>query len=107
MIQIPENHWLKKLKSQLQAIDPSIELILYGSRARGTAHKDSDWDLLLLTEKEKLSFQEEMKLRRPLTLMELELAEVLSLQIFSRKNWDNKLYITPFYENIQKEGIKI
>ncbi len=107
MIEIPENHWLKKLKSQLQAIDPSIELILYGSRARGTAHQDSDWDLLLLTEREKLSFQEQMKIRRPLTLMELELAQVLSLQTFNKKDWNSKFRVTPFYENIQKEGIPI
>ncbi|MDX2301244.1 MAG: nucleotidyltransferase domain-containing protein [Microscillaceae bacterium] len=107
MVQIPENHWLKKLKDKLQAIDPSIELILYGSRARGTASENSDWDLLLLTEREKLSFQEQMKIRRPLTLMELELAQVLSLQIFNEKEWHSKFQITPFYENVQKDGIPI
>lgn len=29
-------------------------LYLYGSRARGDAHEDSDWDLLLLLDKPKV-----------------------------------------------------
>ncbi len=107
MIQIPENHWLKKLKSQLQAIDPSIELILYGSRARGTAHKDSDWDLLLLTEKEKLSLKEEKALRMSVYLQELEVGEPFGLQIFSFKDWQGKMSSSPFCRNVNKEGIRI
>ncbi|MCC5945882.1 MAG: nucleotidyltransferase domain-containing protein [Bernardetiaceae bacterium] len=107
MQKISDNHWLKQLKKELQNIEPTAELILYGSRARGTAQKDSDWDLLLLTDKSKLSHAEESQLRLPVFLQELELAEVLSLHIFNKKEWHNKFSITPFYENIQKEGVKI
>ena len=33
-------------------------LYLYGSRARGDYHEDSDWDLLLLLDKEELKRQD-------------------------------------------------
>jgi len=29
-------------------LDPTARIILYGSRARGDAQPDSDWDLLIL-----------------------------------------------------------
>jgi len=106
-MKLPENHWLYGLKAEIQKIEPTAQLILYGSRARGDAKPDSDWDLLLLTEKPKLSFEERMKIRNPITLMELELAEVLSLQIFNEKEWHSKFRITPYYENIQREGILV
>ena len=33
-------------------------LYLYGSRARGDYHEDSDWDLLLLLDKQKLEYED-------------------------------------------------
>ena len=101
----PSDHWLYRLKAEILKIEPTAQLILYGSRARGDAKPDSDWDLLLLTEKPKLSFEERMKILRPITVQELELEEVLSLQIFNISEWHSKFRITPYYENIQREGI--
>jgi uncharacterized protein len=104
-MRFPENHWLYQLKADLQKIEPTIQLILYGSRARGDARPDSDWDLLLLTEKNKLSFEEEDAFRTPVYLAELTIGEAFSLQIFTKYAWENKFYITPYYQNIQREGI--
>ncbi len=106
-MKFPDNHWLYRLKAEIQKIEPSAQLILYGSRARGEANAHSDWDLLLLTEKEKVSHEVEQTFRMPLVFMEVELGEVLSLQIFNRKEWENIFYITPYFENIQKDGVKI
>jgi predicted nucleotidyltransferase len=104
-MKLPENHWLYDLKAEILKIEPTAQLILYGSRARGDAKPDSDWDLLLLTDKPKLSFEERMKILRPINLQEMELAQVLSLQIFNKNEWHAKFRITPYYENIQREGI--
>ena len=38
------------IKRNISEIDPKAQIILYGSRARGNEHKDSDWDLLILTD---------------------------------------------------------
>ncbi len=101
------DHWLYRLKTEIQKIEPTAQLILYGSRARGDAQPDSDWDLLLLTEKSKISCDFEDSIRMPVTLMELEVGEPFSLQIFTKWDWANKYYITPYYENIQKDGILV
>ncbi len=106
-MQLPENHWLYDLKADIQKIDPTAQLILYGSRARGDAKPDSDWDLLLLTDKRELSRSFEKSLRMPVFLMELEVGEAFSLQLFTKYDWEHKFYITPYYENIQREGILV
>jgi len=46
--QIFEN--IRAIKRQ---IIPNEKLILFGSQARGDAREDSDWDLLLIINKEK------------------------------------------------------
>ncbi len=38
-----------------QTLPPNSSLLLYGSRARGDAHKGSDWDLLILLDKPTIS----------------------------------------------------
>ena len=41
---------LSKIKSLVKEIDLDAEVILYGSRARGEEHQDSDWDILILVD---------------------------------------------------------
>ena len=35
---------LKMIGDSVHTVDPTAEVILFGSRARGDARKDSDWD---------------------------------------------------------------
>ena len=39
---------LRRIRETVHAIEPTAQIILYGSRARGDAEPDSDWDLLVL-----------------------------------------------------------
>jgi len=41
------------IKKLVEERDSSAKIYLYGSRAKGNAHKDSDWDLLILLNREK------------------------------------------------------
>lgn len=100
-------HWLKKLKAELVEVEPNVELILYGSRARGTARKDSDWDLLILTENEKITYEMKKKYGMLVYLKELEIGEIVSLQMYNKTEWNKKHYFSPYYKYIQKEGISI
>ena len=98
---------LKRVKEVVKSSYPESELILYGSRARGTEEIDSDWDVLILLEKERITQKEEINLISKLYDIELEMDQVISTLIYTRKDWGNRLFITPLYNNIQKEGIVI
>ena len=47
------------IKQNVHEIDDTAEVWLYGSRVRGDAHEESDWDVLVLSSKDKLTFKEE------------------------------------------------
>lgn len=79
-----------KIKSVLETIDPSAEVILFGSRARGDSKIDSDWDLLILLN---IEVDEELKYQiwELLYDLELETDQVISSLVFSKKDW--KIFI--------------
>lgn len=43
------NSTLSDIKSQVLQIIPDAEVLFFGSRVRGTATEESDWDVLVLT----------------------------------------------------------
>ena len=45
---------LQLIKRKVLEINPNAQILLYGSRARGTEHTESDWDLLILLDKDKI-----------------------------------------------------
>ena len=49
----------KEIQTLKRQILPNEKVILFGSQARGDARPDSDWDLLVLLNKEKRSFMED------------------------------------------------
>lgn len=92
------------IKQAVQEIDPQAQIYLYGSRARKTARKDSDWDLLILVD-QTVTIKDEQTFRHKLADLEIETGQVLSTFVYSIKDWVTKYAITPLYQNIQKEGI--
>ncbi len=96
---------LNRCRQAIRSIDPLAEVILYGSRARGEALPDSDYDLLILTNN-KVSLKKEDLFCRQLFPIELETGAVLTVIALSRKDWDSSLYkAMPLYQNVRKDGI--
>ncbi len=96
----------KAVKREIAKISPKSDIILFGSRARGSYRKDSDWDFLILLEKKKISKKEKEKIREKLYEIELASEEVISPIIYTRQEWEKRA-ITPIYQIIKKEGKKI
>ena len=100
-----EKTLLIRCRDAIRNIDPSAEVILYGSRARGDAESESDYDLLILTDGE-ANLEKENIFLDQLFPIELETGAVLTFILTSRKNWSSSLYeAMPLYQNIRKEGV--
>ncbi len=96
---------LQKIKNSVQQKDPTAEIILFGSHARGQAHKNSDWDILILLNKANVNRIIEREYRDALFNVALETGEAISTFVFSKQVWNNEYVVTPLYQNIKKEGI--
>ena len=98
---------LNKIKDRIKEKYHAVNIVLYGSRARGDAKTDSDWDLLILINKN-LTEKEKLKIQHTLYEVELEADEIINAIIHSENEWNNPLMqVSPFYENVKKEGIVI
>jgi predicted nucleotidyltransferase len=98
---------LLRCSAAIKAIEPGAEVILYGSRARGDAAHDSDYDLLVLTDGE-VSLDREDRLRQALFPVELETGCVLTIMAVSRGDWNSPLYeAMPFCRNVKQEGLLV
>lgn len=97
---------IERISESVRQIDPNAKVYLFGSRARGDETPDSDWDILILTEYA-VSIKDEQRFRHKLIPLELELGEAFSTFVYYQKDWITRHRITPFYQNVTKEGIKI
>ncbi len=107
MLQNYEKKIINTIKDVVNQTAPESEIILYGSRARGTSKIHSDWDLLILLNSKKLTFDFERKIMDKFYDIEIETGEVISPLIYTKDDWIKNHAITPLYEYIQKEGIRI
>lgn len=78
--------------------------LLYGSRARGDARPDSDWDILVILDKEKLTPEDYDKISYPLTKLGWEMGEYINPVMYTSNEWQQYM-ITPFYHNVMNDAI--
>jgi predicted nucleotidyltransferase len=73
-----DNAIRKQIKQVINAVDKSAKVILFGSRARGNARPDSDWDILILLNKPDVTLNDEQAFRHKLYDLELETGSPIS-----------------------------
>ena len=70
--------------------------ILYGSQARNEARSDSDIDLLILLDGEKMTLKDEESITLPLYELELKTGVSISPIVTLKKLWENRPFPPPF-----------
>lgn len=86
---------------------PEVQVILYGSEARGDAREDSDIDLLVLTPGGYISPGHEHDIIRKMYEIELQTGVIINPLIMPRDKWENNPLQTPFSLNVRREGIAL
>jgi len=95
---------LQTIKESILKVDPFATLILFGSYARGDFRQDSDIDLLVLVDKEdRITYADRYRITAPIHDLELKTGTIISTIVRTKKEWANQM-VTPFYENVNREG---
>ena len=77
-------------------------LYLYGSRARGDAHDNSDWDLLLLLNNEGDSDENFRRYAYHIIVRGYDLWQSFSVHTYSKDEWYNGPHAM-FYYNVEQD----
>ena len=98
---------LEQIRQAVREVEPDGEIILHGSRSRGDAVSESDWDLLILVDGP-LSDERTDRIRHRLYEVEWEYGEVISSIVRDRLEWHSDLYQSiPFHRRVEQEGIRL
>ena len=81
-------------------------VLLFGSRATGQARKDSDWDILIVLPKNQLQQADYDQVSYPLVELGWTLGEQINPIVYTKQEWEANS-ITPFYDNVQRDGISL
>jgi len=101
----------RKIFKEIQALKrqllPNEKVILFGSQARGDAREYSDWDLLVLLNKEKRSFSEDYdEYAYPFTEMGFKYGVAINPVVYAKGQWEQGKAF-PFYKSVVREGVEI
>ena len=94
------------IRDTIRASEPTAQIILYGSRARGDAREDSDWDVLAIIDKPRLTLQDRSNLQFPVWDKGLALGQEINVFPYTRRQWE-QAPPSLFKYNVMKEGIML
>src|SRR5215813_13403015 len=98
---------LCRIREAIHDVEPSARVILYGSRARGDAQPDPDWDILALLDGP-VEPHRTAAIRHRIFQLELETDIVVSVIVLSHEAWDSPLSrAMPFHANVVREGVEL
>lgn len=98
---------LNRVRQTIRQSEPEADLILFGSRARGDATPESDWDLLIVLDGV-VSPQRADAVRHRLYDLALDTDTVLSAIIYSRERWESPRYrATPLHARVAADGVAL
>lgn len=96
---------VERIRDAVHRVNPGGQTILLGSEARGDARQDSDIDLLILVDADRITLAEESRITDDLYNIEFETGVLINPKVVTRKQWETARRQTLFYQNVMREGI--
>ena len=103
-----EQKWLEEYRRVLQDRFPGVveRMMIYGSRARGTATEDSDLDVLLIVREG--DWWEKRRIAAPGYDLAIGTYAVPSIMIYTRAEWeDRRRTRAPFWQTVTRDGVPV
>jgi predicted nucleotidyltransferase len=97
---------IDNIKKTKKKILPNDKLILFGSQARYNASNDSDWDMLILLDKKEITKDDFSTYAYPFVELGWKFGEYFSMKLYTVSEW-MKRKSSPFFKNVEKEGIEL
>ncbi len=97
---------LNMIRTTVRATEPDAEIILYGSRARGDAHDNSDWDVIVILNKPKMSHSSRYEIACDLWEKGVTIGEEINTFVYTKDQW-NAAPPSMFKHNVREEGIRL
>ena len=94
------------IRDTIRASEPTAQIILYGSRARGDAREDSDWDVLTIVDKPRLTLKDRNNIQFLVGDKGLELGQEINVFPYTRRQWE-QAPPSLFKYNVLNEGIAL
>ena len=88
----------------IHGIPQNASVILFGSQARGDESPESDWDILVLIDKESLSSEDHNTYSYPFWELGWKIDAMIHPAVYTRHDWQTKSNPI-FRENVEREGI--
>ncbi len=99
-----ERKALAEIKQLLLRSFPIKDIIIFGSKVRGNAAKDSDLDLLIVTEK-KLSHKQRGEISALAFEVDHKYQTLISLVIIDEESWYGPSLYTQLFHEIEEAGV--
>ena len=107
MTKTRRNQIIEEIRQTARRVSPAANrILLFGSQARGDARKDSDWDILILLDKERIRLEDIDNVSYPLRELGWELGENINTILYTVNDWERDSF-TPFHKNVESEAIPL
>ena len=98
---------LSQISKRAKTVVPKDAAIyLFGSRARGNGRSDSDWDILILLNKDRITLQDIDDVAYPIRELGWDLDQDINPVLFTKKEWAEN-HFTLFNHEVTRDAIRL